>query len=202
MKPPFQSNRILPDCQDATQKVKQPNSNSNSNSDDPQSSQSQSQPQAMQNLFPEAHAYQVPNSIQQNNFWRNVFSFYGTNNSFFMLFPLDIWVNRYLSMYIMPCNHYTHVLFFATLIGCTVMYCMKLIFDLRTILQMKILLPVVHAHEHDNNDQDEDEDDQMTCLFRGWNQDCYRQEQKYDVYIIHDNINSSPNHNRISTSIT
>jgi len=184
MKPPFQSNRILPDCQDVTQKVKQPNSNSNSNSDDPQSSQSQSQPQAMQNLFPEAHAYQVPNSIQQNNFWRNVFSFHGTNNSFFMLFPLDIWVNRYLSMYIMPCNHYTHVLFFATLIGCTVMYCMKLIFDLRTILQMKILLPVVHAHEHDNNDQDEDEDDQMTCSFRGWNQDCYRQEQKNEIYKI------------------
>lgn len=62
---------------------------------------------AMNQFFPEAHAYKVPPSVLQAH--------YPFNTPPHRI-PYDIYINRYLSMWIMPSNHITHALFFATII--------------------------------------------------------------------------------------
>ena len=63
---------------------------------------------AMNHHFPGAHAYSVPASILQSN---------PLAIGLPLIFPYDVFINRYLSMWIMPCNHVTHSIFFAVLIG-------------------------------------------------------------------------------------
>lgn len=67
----------------------------------------------MQSHFPQAHAYSVPPSIEKL-----------ANQSCFHLgsslpFPVrhDVWVNRFLTVWIMPSNHKTHILFFSAVIS-------------------------------------------------------------------------------------
>jgi beta-galactosidase len=62
----------------------------------------------MQDLFPQAHAYNVPKSI------RNSTTAILTPP---LLFPYDIWLNRFFSMWFMPSNHVTHLIFFIFLTG-------------------------------------------------------------------------------------
>ena len=64
--------------------------------------------ETMRSHFPRAHAYNVPESIQ------NVNSI-GFNCPPYKV-PFDVWVNKYLTVWIMPCNHTTHLLFFATML--------------------------------------------------------------------------------------
>jgi hypothetical protein len=62
---------------------------------------------SMNHIFPEAHAYQVPPSILKASYPFNTPP---------LRIPYDIYINRYLTMWIMPCNHITHALFFGTII--------------------------------------------------------------------------------------
>ncbi len=63
---------------------------------------------AMNRHFPGAHAYKVPPSILNSSSMA-----IGLPHSF----PFDVYINRYLSMWIMPCNHVTHTLFFVVIMG-------------------------------------------------------------------------------------
>mmetsp|Transcript_25069 Transcript_25069/g.37088 ORF Transcript_25069/g.37088 Transcript_25069/m.37088 type:complete len:1513 (-) Transcript_25069:7-4545(-) len=56
-----------------------------------------------------AHAYAVPPSVRDANAWTLSVPPHGV--------PWDVWLHRYLCMWIMPCNHVTHALFFAVLEG-------------------------------------------------------------------------------------
>ena len=63
---------------------------------------------AMNHHFPGAHAYSVPPSILHST---------SMAVGLPLLVPFDVYINRYLSMWIMPCNHVTHALFFGVAIG-------------------------------------------------------------------------------------
>ena len=65
--------------------------------------QNQQRKHAMQSIFPKAHAYSVPHSIQESSTFRQLY--YRPP----LLFPYDIWINRFLCVWIMPCNHSTHL---------------------------------------------------------------------------------------------
>jgi beta-galactosidase len=62
--------------------------------------------QAMNFYFPQAHAYQVPPSVKEARYPFHVPP---------RLFPYDVYIHRYLTMWIMPTNHITHTIFFGTI---------------------------------------------------------------------------------------
>lgn len=62
---------------------------------------------AMNFYFSQAHAYQVPPSVQHAKYPFRVPP---------RLFPYDVYIHRYLSMWIMPTNHITHTIFFGTIL--------------------------------------------------------------------------------------
>lgn len=63
---------------------------------------------SMDHHFPGAHSYSVPPSILRSS---------SMAIGLPLLIPYDIYINRYLSMWIMPTNHVTHSLFFAMALG-------------------------------------------------------------------------------------
>jgi hypothetical protein len=62
---------------------------------------------AMNFYFSQAHAYQVPPTVQHAKYPFRVPP---------RLFPYDVYIHRYLSMWIMPTNHITHAIFFGTIL--------------------------------------------------------------------------------------
>lgn len=67
---------------------------------------------AMDHIFLDAHAYTVPPSIQKAHRYSKTSP---NRRNLPNKFPIDIYINRFLTMWIMPCNHVTHFLFFATI---------------------------------------------------------------------------------------
>ena len=67
---------------------------------------------AMDQIFPDAHAYTEPPSIQKAHRYSKTSP---NRRNLPNKFPIDIYINRFLTMWIMPCNHVTHFLFFATI---------------------------------------------------------------------------------------
>jgi len=74
--------------------------------------------QAMDKIFPgKAHHYTVPASIRKTDegipHWP-------------LVFPFDIWINRCLTQWIMPCNHTTWTLLISAILIFTIMVCVAL----------------------------------------------------------------------------
>jgi hypothetical protein len=62
---------------------------------------------AMDTIFPtKAHAYKVPESVLKGE----------------STFPFDVYINRYFTTWIMPCNHVTHTTFFIVVFGTLVRF--------------------------------------------------------------------------------
>lgn len=62
-------------------------------------------PRAMHYFFSDAHSYQIPSSILHPFLCPPHF------------IKWDVYIHRFLFMWIMPCNHLTHVLFFGIILG-------------------------------------------------------------------------------------
>eukprot|EP00557_Chaetoceros_sp_GSL56_P010526 CAMPEP_0176482426 /NCGR_PEP_ID=MMETSP0200_2-20121128/3368_1 /TAXON_ID=947934 /ORGANISM="Chaetoceros sp., Strain GSL56" /LENGTH=1215 /DNA_ID=CAMNT_0017878739 /DNA_START=193 /DNA_END=3837 /DNA_ORIENTATION=+ len=108
--------------------------------------------------FPQAHAYKVPPSVQNA-----VYPFHVPPR----LFPYDVYIHRYLTMWIMPTNHITHTIFFGTIlcyIG--VRWWIPLV-----VRGDKFLLGILMGCEkRDNNDNDITDDGSICHKKLLWNQ--------------------------------